>query len=135
MNTEQKTVAQTCKDGAENNTMTFPEVVGALTAAGFESYIVDFRKASAVYFLPDGDSLTLETHRIFGPVAPEFNVSALSAAICEAQNLAPGYTYKGFCAKAKAAGCAAYMVSILGKRAVYFGRTGETHVEYFPGSK
>mgnify|MGYP000402610447 CR=1 FL=1 len=34
--------------------------------------------------------------------------------------------------KAKAAGCAGYMVSFLGKRVVYFGRTAEVHVEHFP---
>lgn len=55
------------------------------------------------------------------------------AAIREAQALVPGYTYKGFCAKARAAGCAGYIVSFLG-RAVYFGRTAETLTEPFPTS-
>jgi uncharacterized protein YbcV (DUF1398 family) len=50
----------------------------------------------------------------------------------EAQDNAPGYTYAGFCAKVEAAGCAGYMVSFLGKRVVYFGRTAQTHVEHFP---
>jgi len=31
-----------------------------------------------------------------------------------------------------AAGCTGYLVSFPGQRAVYFGRTGETHVEHFP---
>jgi hypothetical protein len=31
-----------------------------------------------------------------------------------------------------AAGCAGYIVSFLGRRVVYFGRTAETHVEHFP---
>ena len=34
--------------------------------------------------------------------------------------------------KVMAAGCAGYMVSFLGKRVLYFGRTAETHVEHFP---
>ena len=34
--------------------------------------------------------------------------------------------------RAKRAGCAGYLVSFPGRRAVYFGRTGETHVELFP---
>ena len=51
-----------------------------------------------------------------------------------AQTLAPGYTYKGFCAKARAAGCAGYIVSFTGRRAVYFGRTAEIHVEHFPST-
>jgi hypothetical protein len=37
-----------------------------------------------------------------------------------------------FCAKF--AGCAGYLASLLGRRTVYFGRTGETHTEYIPGA-
>ncbi len=44
----------------------------------------------------------------------------------------PGYTYRGFCEKAAAAGCAGYLVSFSGRRALYFGRDGATHVEPFP---
>ena len=53
----------------------------------------------------------------------------------EAQALVPGYTYKGFCAKVAEAGCAGYVVSLLGRRVLYYGRTGETHTEYFPGTQ
>ncbi|MEQ8934722.1 MAG: hypothetical protein RIE56_02890, partial [Amphiplicatus sp.] len=56
----------------------------------------------------------------------------MQAAIREAQQQAPGYTYKGFCKKAADAGCAGYVVSFSGRRALYFGRTAETHVEHFP---
>jgi uncharacterized protein YbcV (DUF1398 family) len=135
MDAQQKTIAENCKDGAETDTMTFPEIVRTLMGAGFESYIVDFRRRSATYYLPNDESVEFKTHESGVPVAARFDDAALSAAIREAQNLVPGYTYEGFCAKAKAAGCAAYMVSFPGKRAVYFGRTGETHVEYFPGSR
>ena len=41
-------------------------------------------------------------------------------------------SYAAFGAKAKAAGCAGYIVSFLGRRVVYFGHTAETHVEHFP---
>jgi len=44
----------------------------------------------------------------------------------------PGYTYAGFSAKVMAAGCAGYIVSFSGRRAVYLGRTAEIHVEHFP---
>ncbi len=135
MDAQQKTIAENCKNAAETNTMTFPAIVGALIDAGFESYIVDFRRQTAIYYLPDDESVEFKTHKTAVPVAAAFDDAALSAAIREAQTLAPGYTYQGFCAKAKAAGCAGYMVSFCGKRAVYFGRTGETHVEYFPGSR
>jgi uncharacterized protein YbcV (DUF1398 family) len=38
----------------------------------------------------------------------------------------PGYTYMGFCAKVAQAGCAGYVVSLLGRRMLYYGRTCET---------
>jgi uncharacterized protein YbcV (DUF1398 family) len=125
-------VAQRCLEGAENNTMTFPEIVGLLMGTGFESYSVDLRRGSATYYLPDGDSVELPAHKSDGPVSASFDAAALQSAIREAQTLAPGYTYRGFCAKAKVAGCAGYIVSFTGRRAVYFGRTAETHVELFP---
>lgn len=125
-------VAEQCLRGAEGNSMTFPEIVRALSEAGFESYAVDFRRASAVYYRPDGDSVALSTHSHAVSVSAEFDAAAIQAAIREAQQLAPGYTYEGFCRKAMAAGCAGYIVSFPGRRAVYFGRTAETHVERFP---
>lgn len=135
MDTQQRTIAKNCKDAAENNTMDFPQIVGTLIEAGFESYTVDFRRRIATYYLPNDESVEFPTHETAVPVAADLAGEALGAAIREAQNLEPGYTYQGFCAKAKAAGCAGYMVSFSGKRAVYFGRTGATHVEYFPGSR
>lgn len=134
MNAQQQTLAQTCLEAAENNTKTFPQTVGALIAGGFESYTVDYRRASATYYLPSGESVELAAHKSDQAVGVAFDTEALQGAIREAQTLAPGYTYKGFCAKAKAAGCVGYMVSFLGRRAVYFGRTGETHVELFPSA-
>jgi uncharacterized protein YbcV (DUF1398 family) len=125
-------IAQRCLSGAEDNTMTFPEIVGALREAGFESYAVDFRRATAVYYLREGDSVVLATHRVEAPVAAGFDPAPITAAISEAQALAPGYTYIGFCEKIAAAGCAGYMVSFSGRRALYYGRTADTHVERFP---
>ena len=49
-----------------------------------------------------------------------------------AQSQAPGYSHRGFCEKAAAAGCAGYLVSFSGRRALYMGRTAETRVEKFP---
>ena len=132
MNDHLQNIAQVCLRGAESNTMTFPEIVETLTRAGFEGYSIDFRRASGTYYLIDGDSVMLPTHRSEVPIAAALNIAAVQAAIGEAQRLVPGYTYAGFCEKVMAAGCAGYMVSFTGRRAVYFGRTAETHVEHFP---
>ncbi|MBS0332043.1 MAG: DUF1398 family protein [Proteobacteria bacterium] len=132
MTPKQAALAQTCLDGAGTGAMSFPQIVGALMQEGFESYAIDFRCAVATYYLPDGDSLQLPTHDIETPVAERFDVGPIKAAIGEAQQQAQGYTYEGFCKKVAAAGCAGYLVSLLVRRAVYIGRTGETHVEHFP---
>lgn len=132
MDTRLAAVAEHCLRAAEDGTMTFPQIVGALIEAGFESYAVDFRRATAIYYRPDGDSIELATHRHEVPVAAAFDAPAVQAAIRDAQQLAPGYSYAGFCRRVMAAGCACYVVSFSGRRAVYLGRTAEFHVERFP---
>ncbi len=132
MDTKQRATAQQCLEGAENGTMTFPQIVGTLIEAGFDGYLIDLRLSQATYYLPGGEGLELPTHGSVIAVAAQFDTGAVQAAIREAQALVPGYTYRGFCDKVKQAGCAGYLVSFPGRRVLYFGRTAETHVEHFP---
>ncbi|MGA8892504.1 MAG: hypothetical protein WB493_13115 [Anaeromyxobacteraceae bacterium] len=125
-------VARKCLSGAEEGTMDFPAIVRTLMDAGFDGYTVDYRRATATYFLPDGDGVELPMPRTGAGVAAGFDASAIAQAVREAQAKAPGYTYAGFTAKVMAAGWAGYMVSFPGRRVLYFGRTAETHVEHFP---
>lgn len=132
MNEDQKATAEICLKPSEGNTLAFPQIVESLMEAGFESYAVDFRQATATYFLPSGECIILEAPRVSVSVAPAFDTALIKAAIREAQQQVPGYTYKGFCEKAALAGCVSYHVSFVGRRALYIGRTAETHVEHFP---
>jgi uncharacterized protein YbcV (DUF1398 family) len=134
MTTNWQDVARATLEGSESGAMTFPQSVRILTEAGFDGYAVDFRRSTRAYYMPDGEAVELETERTRAPVAGRFDAAVIKEALREAQALVPGYTYKGFCAKVAAAGCAGYVVSLLGKRVVYYGRTGETHTEYFPGT-
>jgi uncharacterized protein YbcV (DUF1398 family) len=131
MNAQRSKIAESCLHGAENNSMTFPQIVGELMQAGFESYAIDFRRATATCYLPDGESIVLPIHRHQTPIADALDATVLRAAIKEAQQSVPDYTYLGFCAKVMAGGCVGYVVSFSGRRAVYFERTAETHVEHF----
>lgn len=124
-----------CHEGSEADRIDFPTSLGKLNDAGVEGYFVDFRRSTKTYYLPEGESLELPAHRIEGEIAAAFHTGIVEDAVREAQAKAPGYTYFGFCRKVMAAGCAGYFVSILGRRVVYFGRTAETHVEYFPSAK
>ncbi len=78
---------------------------------GFESYAVDLRRGTATYYLPDGESVEISAHMVATAIAPNFDAAGNQSAIGEAQQLVPGYTYKGFCEKVAAAGCAGYLVS------------------------
>jgi len=132
MNADSTAVAQQCLTASYEGTMDFPTIVRTLIEAGFEGYDVDFRRGAATYYLADGPCVDLTIPRTQGAVAAEFEADGVRRAVREAQTKAPGYTYAGFVAKVKAAGCAAYSVSFLGRRVVYLGRTAETHVEHFP---
>jgi uncharacterized protein YbcV (DUF1398 family) len=132
MDKQMTATAQRCLDAAYQGTMDFPGIVHTLSDAGFEGYHVDYRHGTSTYFRASGDSVQLRLPASSAPVAAEFRAHEIERAVREAQNKVAGYTYAGFCAKVKAAGCAGYMVSFLGRRVVYFGRTAETHVEHFP---
>jgi uncharacterized protein YbcV (DUF1398 family) len=127
-----KAVAQDCLDGACQNRMSFPESLRVLTQAGFEGYGVDYRLNTRTYYLPDGETLVLKNPHDYGPVAAAFNESEIVAAIQWAQLNPRDYSYVEFNRRVIANGCAGYIVSILGRRVLYFGRTAETHVEHFP---
>lgn len=124
--------AQRCMAAAYEGTMDFPTIIHTLLEAGCEGYDVDYRRGTSTYFRASGESVQLALPKSDAAVAAKFDASAVEQAVREAQNKVPGYTYAGFCAKVKAAGCAGYMVSFIGRRVVYFGRTAETHVEHFP---
>ncbi|OJW68779.1 MAG: DUF1398 domain-containing protein [Sphingomonadales bacterium 63-6] len=132
MNEDFRLTAQNCMQAAHSGALSFPEIVGTLMQAGFEGYTVDFRCGEVTYYHSSGAIARFADALGEGKVAENFGVEEIRAAIAEAQALLPGYTYAGFCQKVRSAGCAAYHVSIVGRRAVYFGKTGECHVEYFP---
>lgn len=132
MDAERTSIAENCLHAAHDGSQSFPEIVRTLMSAGFEGYTVDYRRNTQTFYLPDGDSLQLEMIPSAGTVAAAFHAGEVERQVRWAQAKPADYSYSAFCAKAKAAGCAGYLVSFLGRRVVYFGRTAETHVEHFP---
>ena len=132
MDTQKITIAQNCLNAAYDNTMAFPDIVATLIKAGFEGYVVDYRRGTTTYFLPDGDNAELKNPLSEGAVAPRFDPAGVAMQVKWAQANPPDYSYTAFCKNVKASGCAGYIVSFLGRRVLYFGRTAETHVEHFP---
>lgn len=132
MDVERAAVAKACLDAAHDGSLSFPQIVGRLIEAGFEGYAVDYRRHAQIYYLPDGDSVELAMPHSAAPVATEFAGVEVEALVRWAQANGPDYSYPAFCERAKAAGCAGYLVSFSGRRVVYYGRTAEMHVELFP---
>lgn len=130
MTTNLNTIAETCMKAAYEATMSFPEILKTLAQAGFEGYLVDYRKNATAYYLPDSTTIEVTNPKTSGTVAAEFKADVVEANVRKSQ--ANAHTYPEFCEHVKNAGCAGYLVTLLGKRVVYYGRTGETHVEHFP---
>jgi uncharacterized protein YbcV (DUF1398 family) len=132
MDTDRTAIAKICLDAAYDGSLSFPEIIGQLSDAGFEGYAVDFRRNNQTFYLPDGGNIEFATTHAAGSVTAMFDSAELVALVRWAQANGPDYSYDAFCEKARAAGCAGYLVSFPGRRVVYYGRTAETHVELFP---
>lgn len=122
-----------CTRGSDAGTMIFPQVIARLAAVNVERYHADLVRAEKTYYLPDGTSRTLACHKLDTPPAVQFSAPGIEATIRAVQ--AGAIDYKEFCRGIAQAGCVFYLVSLTGRRAVYYGRTGEAHVEMFPPGK
>ncbi len=130
MNAEQVQTIQACAQGALAGELAFPEIVRRLAESGIERYHADYSRQEITYYFPDGDSLVVAAPHPSHPTAAEFSPSAVETAIRQSQR--NEHTYLDFIRKTKAAGCVGYFVQITGRRALYFGRNGEFHIEHFP---
>jgi uncharacterized protein YbcV (DUF1398 family) len=119
-----------CTLGSDAGTMIFPQVIARLATVNVERYHADLVRAEKTYYLPDGTSHTLACHKLDTPPATPFSAAGVEAAVRAVQ--AGAIDYKEFCRRIAEAGCVFYLVSLNGRRAVYYGRTGEAHVEMFP---
>ncbi len=130
MTTSFEQVAEACTRGSDAGTLTFPQVVGQLMQAGVERYLADLTRGEKTYYLPNGPSHVVTGAPLGRRAAERFDATGVEAAIRASQ--AHTITYTQFCEAIAAAGCVGYVVSLTGRRAMYFGRTGETHIEPFP---
>lgn len=111
----------------------FPELVGRLIAIGVERYHADYCRDEITYYLPTGQSVVVAAPHPPHEIAEEFSASAVESAVRQSQR--GDHTYEDFVRKTKAAGCVGYFVQITGRRAIYFGRSGDSHVEHFPPAR
>lgn len=123
-------VIEHCTRASHEESVTFGEVVGRLSAAGVERYHVDLVRGESIYFMPDGQSHRVSYNALDTRPADAFSADCVIAAV---RSIQAGKTkYQTFCRQIMDAGCVGYLVSMQGRRAVYYGRSGETYVEPFP---
>jgi uncharacterized protein YbcV (DUF1398 family) len=132
MKADVSAVLRKCSDDSDEGSVPFPAIVKRLIDAGVERYHADLVRAEKTYYLPNGDSETIPNNAVGAEVATNFSAQAVEAAVRAVQ--AGKIRYKQFCSDVMVAGCVGYIVSMPGRRAVYYGRTGESHVEHFPGA-
>jgi uncharacterized protein YbcV (DUF1398 family) len=128
-----KSVVLACTRDSDAGTSRFPEIVARLVTAGVERYHADLIRAEKTYYLPSGESEVVPDAALQVAPALAFTAGGVEAAVRASQ--AGSIDYREFCRRVAAAGCAGYFVSLSGRRALYYGRTGETHVELFPGTR
>jgi uncharacterized protein YbcV (DUF1398 family) len=125
-------VLQECTEASDEERIAFPEVVMKLMQAGVERYHADLLRAEKIYYLPSGDSHRVAAGSIEATPANDFVAAGVEAAVRAIQQ--KKIQYREFCERIAQAGCVGYMVSLAGRRAVYYGRSGENYVEPFPSA-
>lgn len=133
MDTKIKDVMVEATQASDEERVTFGEVVMKLMQAGVERYHTGLLRGEKTYYLPNGESEVVAGDPVSIAPAREFSAAGVDAAVRDIQ---PGeIQYRAFCARIAEAGCVGYHVSLAGRRAVYYGRTGDCHVEWFPGAQ
>jgi uncharacterized protein YbcV (DUF1398 family) len=123
-------VMRECTEGSDSGRLTFPQVVMKLTRSGVERYHADLQRAEKTYYMPNGESHVVPCETIGSRPAEVFSPADVASAIRAIQ--AGTINYTTFCNRIVVAGCVGYFVSMIGQRAVYYGRTGDFLVEPFP---
>lgn len=131
MEAQVQDLVRTVTAASDEERILFPDVVRMLMDAGVERYHADLVAATKTYYMPDGALAAVSCHPVAAP-ASTFAPQAVEAAVRASQARAIGY--RTFCTRIAAAGCVGYFVTLAGRRAVYYGRNGDTHTEWFPGA-
>lgn len=126
-----KSVMEDCTKASDEERVSFGEVVMKLMHAGVERYHADLGRGEKIYYMPSGESHRVAAAEVHAKPPQDFVAEGVAAAVRAIQTRT--IQYREFCEQIARAGCVGYMVSLAGQRAVYYGRTGDSHIEWFPG--
>lgn len=122
-----KDIVRETARASDEERISFPDVVEALTEAGVERYHADLLAGTKTWYMPDGSFEITQGRAMHA--AKDFMGDSVKQAVHAIQHGEIGY--RAFCERIAAAGCVGYFVSLVGLRAVYYGRTLAAHVEWF----
>lgn len=126
-------IAETARRTLDGS-MSFPEAVRQLLAAGVEYYHVDYVGMKKTFYSAEGDAVvTPINYEGLPTVAVDLDAAALRADILDSQR--NNQPYRNFTRRAMTAGVQGYFAFLRGKRVTYLGRQGDEHTEWFPGAK
>jgi len=125
------TVLRECRDLSLAGRIAFPEVVGRLAAIGVERYDADLARMELRHYGRSG-ATCVEPLPLASPpaIARAFSAEGVRAAIADVQRRA--IDYPAFLRRIMAAGAVGYAAFLDGRKVVYYGRAGDSHVEPFP---
>lgn len=125
-------VAQECTYLSDKEQITFPEAVRRLYEAGIESYYADLLMENKTFYEGNEAFVVESKDKSSKTIAKIFNGEKVQQAIRQIQT--GKIKYQKFLHEIMDAGVISYSVFIHGKKAIYFGRNGEMHIEEFPKS-
>ncbi len=111
--------------------LTFPETVMRMHETGVERYDADLVRMEKMHYGEDGAVHAEVIPLGDAPSVPrEFSPERVQAAIMAIRRRE--IAYPEFLRRIMAAGTVSYSVYLGGRKAIYFGRDGDFHVEPFP---
>jgi uncharacterized protein YbcV (DUF1398 family) len=120
---------QKITDDSLAGTIQFPECISTLMAAGVESYRVDLVRKEKIMYAPNGENAVEKLAVEDYPIGIAFSQTGVQKAVRKIQE--GEISYKEFLNLISDAGVTHYMVFLIGKQTVYFGRHGDMHIEMF----
>jgi len=120
-----------CTAGAFDGSVPFPETLRRIIADGVEWYSANLIFGMKTYYGADLSHYQTPWPNWAQPrIADEFNAESVSGAIRASQ--AKEITYQEFLKRIAHAGVVYYTVHLQGRKAIYFGRHGDSFIEPFP---
>lgn len=127
-------VLKDCDRMALEGKLSFLESVQRMASTGVERYRADLVRMEKMHYSADGEACAVAIGLTGAPpIAGELNSTAVKDALTAIQS--GKIEYGEFLRRIMAAGVTDYGVWLRGRKAIYFGRSGDFYVENFPGQK